>query len=129
MRFRFVQLAFLAALAVVIGCTQNREPPPVTHKAEGKVVLRDGKTFTTGGTITLYHETKSGVTTTGDIKSDGSFKLHSITADGKVPGAPEGEYSVEINPLSQDQNVQVIRLKKKQTIAAGDNDLKIVIGE
>ena len=119
-------------LAMLVGCSSNpsKEPVPSTHPVRGNVTLPGGKPFTQGGSISFQHDddAKRGVTTSGEIDAkDGSFTLHSVTAQHKVPGAQEGAHSVTIIPKSTDQSVQPIQLRKKYVIKAGANRLNVEI--
>ncbi len=124
-----VLFPFVLAIGSLVGCAASTEPPPVTQNVKGTVIYQDGKIFTTGGTIVFSHETEQGITSMGEIKADGTFKLHSITAQHKVNGAQVGMFKVTISPTSQDQDVPSINLNKKYAIVVGDNDLTIVIDE
>jgi hypothetical protein len=122
------RLGLLTLLFVVTGCgPQQRAATPTTHKVEGKIVQRNGAPYTGGGLISFQHQTQHGVTCNGLIKPDGSFALHSITADHKVPGALEGTYVVSVLPDSQSQDVQAVRLSKTYAVQPGGNDLTITL--
>ncbi len=123
MTLRFCLFAtFLWTLAA---CSANRDPAPVTKKADGKVTYKDGKAYTKGGTIEFRHETKAGVTSISGIDEEGKFSLYSMTAQHKVPGVEEGTYQVTITPNSSDQNVQPIVLKKKYQITDGQTGIVV----
>ena len=91
----------------------------------GKVVHKNGKPYTLGGSISFRHETKEGVSTEGTIDPDGAFVLQTVTAHHNVSGALEGSHAVTIVPPAPDQNVVPIRLAKTYVVVAGDNNLTI----
>jgi hypothetical protein len=129
MRSTLILVGLVLAGSPFLGCTPNKgDPPPPTHKVEGKVVYPGGRPFTAGGMIGFIHETFPGVTTTAEIKKeDGTFALHTIVGQHRVAGAQEGPHAVLIRPLSQDQNVQFIHLKKKFVVVPGDNHFTVEI--
>lgn len=127
MRWFILLVGLSLGTTALHGCAPPREPPPVTQKVEGRVVYPDGRPFTTGGTIVFTHQTMQGISCSAEIKQDGTFTLHSITAHHKVAGAPEGVYSVIVNPMSTSQENNSIALTKSYTVAVGENDLTIVI--
>ena len=113
----------------LVGCKQDQERPPTTHKVEGKVVYRDGKAFTTGGAIEFRHETVDGAASRGTIKPDGTFDLYTMTAQNKLPGAQEGSHIVTIFPTTTDKTAQPISVKKKYVIVAGDNSVTVQLND
>ncbi len=123
-------IVFVVTLPSIGGCTKAHvEPKPQTQKVDGKVVLKDGSAFTKGGAIEFRHDEKEGVSAQGEIKADGAFQLYTVTAQHKVIGAVEGSYTVTIIPPAPDQNVQPIAIRKKYSVAPGDNQLTVVIGD
>jgi hypothetical protein len=124
-------VAVLAAVAI-IGC--SNAPPrdaPTTYPVTGVVLQGDGSPFA-GGTLEFRPKNSSNVNTIGDIDETGHFALRTLLADGKVDGAPEGDYQVTITPLSQsqDQQMQSYVLKKTVKIRPGEkNELVLKIGE
>jgi hypothetical protein len=79
----------IAAFSVLAtGCQESN---PLTgaklYPVKGKVLLADGKPLTTGSVV--FVATKSTVTSTADIESDGTYSV-------KGGGLPEGEYRVRI---------------------------------
>jgi hypothetical protein len=128
---RFVaSVAILTFALTLVACTPNHgEPVPETQKVEGKVTYKDGRSFTEGGAIEFRHAEKEGVFARGDIDKSGTFKLHTMTAQKKVPGAVEGTYTITIIPPAADQNIKLIELKKKYNVTKGDNNLTVVVDE
>lgn len=118
-------LATACFLALLTSCNSQREPPPATTKAEGVVLDAKGKPYTGGGAIEFRHTAKDGVRSNSEIKPDGTFLLHTITSQQRVPGAQEGPHEVTIIPASPDQSIKPFVLRKNYTIAPGDNYLKI----
>jgi hypothetical protein len=131
MRSGPILFVFFLLLGALCGCQGPlREPRPVTHKAAGRVVHKDGKPFTRGGVIVFQHEGTRGMNCQGTIKEeDGTFELYSLTAQHRVTGAPEGQYTVVINPKAEGHERVSWTLAKKYSITAGENDLTIVIEE
>jgi hypothetical protein len=122
--------ALMVAMIASTGCTsQNREPIPITHAAEGKVVHKNDAPYTKGGAIEFVHSTKPGVRAVSHVNERGEFELHTITAQQKLKGAEEGTYKVQIFPKSEDQNVTPIMLSKTFVIAAGVNKLTVNVDD
>ena len=120
----------LFAACAAFGCSRGFvEVKPQTHKVEGKVTYKDGKAYTDGGAIEFRHTTTEGMSATGEIQPDGSFKLQTVTAQHKVPGAIEGTYQVTILPPAPDQNVRIISLQKKYDVVAGANQLTVFVDD
>jgi hypothetical protein len=84
--------AFLAALLVVsvAGCEKNALSLANLYSVKGKVLLPDGKPLSSGHVV--FIESKTMVTSTANIESDGSFELKTAS------GLPEGAYKVKIEP-------------------------------
>jgi len=124
----------LAALALcfAVGCSSAKKPLPKAVPAGGKVVSRDGKPWT-GGQVLFAPVNETGVTTTGEIKEDGSFTLSSFTAKEKVEGAPPGEYTVTMTPSQGGDQAKAtgtspVSLKEKFEVKeGGDNNFTIKV--
>jgi hypothetical protein len=115
-------------IGVAGGCSPARvEERPVTHKVTGKVIYKGGKAYSKSGAIEFRHETQSGATSIGEIQSDGSFELRTVTAHHRLVGALEGAHFVTIIPVSPNQDIQPILLAKKYAVAPGDNQLIVEI--
>jgi len=108
---------------------RHGEAKPDTHKVQGKVVYKDGKPYADGGQIEFHHVEKAGVSARGEIGKDGSFVLHTMTAQQKYAGAVEGTYAVKVMVIAPDQSMKLTELKKKHAIAKGDNKLTIAIDD
>jgi hypothetical protein len=111
----------------LLGCGPEREQRPVTHKVSGTVVQRDGTAFTKGGVISFQHDTNQGITSRGEIKPDGTFRVYSLSANHKVDGAQEGPHSITILPASDDQQTAPLQLRRKYIVEQGDNNLTIAL--
>ncbi len=81
-----------AGLAVAMGGCG--EPNPLAgaklYPVKGKVLLADGKPLTAGHVV--FSGSKSTVTSTATIESDGSFTFKGASGDG----LPEGDYKIRI---------------------------------
>jgi hypothetical protein len=99
----------LFGILLVAGCQSNwnTTPPPKTYPVQGKVVLAGGQAVR-GGVITFHPKDPTGAEASGDIGSDGTFKLTTIV---KGDGALPGQYTVSISPYSH---------KSGQPVAADD---------
>jgi hypothetical protein len=88
-RFAFVMTASLAL--AVGGCGERNELSTAKlYPVKGKVLLPDGKPLSSGHVV--FVGTKSTVTSTATIESDGSFTFKGSSGDG----LPEGEYKIKI---------------------------------
>ncbi len=73
------------------GCGEHNPLSGMTlYPVKGKVLLADGKPLTSGQVI--FVATKSTITSTANIESDGGFSFKAPSGDG----LPEGEYKVRI---------------------------------
>jgi hypothetical protein len=90
LRFAMVISAGLA-VAAVAGCSERDALSSAKfYPVKGKVLLPDGKPLTSGSVV--FVGSKSMVTSTTAIGSDGSFAFKSASGDG----LPEGEYKIRI---------------------------------
>jgi hypothetical protein len=81
----------LVILMSGIGCGESNPLAGQTlHPVKGKVLLPNGKPLNSGQVV--FHATKSTITSTANIESDGGFTLKGASGDG----LPEGEYKVRI---------------------------------
>ena len=93
LRFFWVMAAGLTL--AVAGCSEgNPLSSAKFYPVRGKVLLADGKPLTTGSVV--FVGSKSMVTSTAPIGSDGSFEFKSASGDG----LPEGEYKIRIEGVS-----------------------------
>jgi hypothetical protein len=95
-RVRFLWFA-LAGLLVFAGCgTRDEQWFPVVQDpafpVQGKIVLPNGKPLS-AGRIELFPVKEPGLLSQGQIRPDGTFRLHTREADD---GAVPGEYKVRI---------------------------------
>ncbi len=86
------------ATGVALAATGCSESNPLSsakfYPVKGKVLLADGKPLTSGNVV--FVGSKSMVTSTTAIGSDGSFEFKSASGDG----LPEGEYKIKIEGAS-----------------------------
>ena len=91
-----LRFAWFLSGAVVLGLSGCSDPNPLRgarfFPVKGTVLLSDGKPLTTGNVV--FVGTKSQVTSSAAIASDGGFIFKSPKGDG----LPEGEYRVLIEP-------------------------------
>ncbi len=78
------------------GCSDATNPlaGATFFPVKGKVVMADGKPLTAGRIV--FAATKSTMSSTAPIESDGSFTFKSSAGDG----LPEGEYKIRIEPAT-----------------------------
>jgi hypothetical protein len=95
--FRCVAVPRLAAcflpvfiLMCLAGCESNPLSGLKLYPVKGKVLLPDGKPLTSGQVV--FVATKSTITSTANIESDGGFTFKGASGDG----LPEGEYKIRI---------------------------------
>ena len=75
----------------VAGCEDNNPLASAKfYPVKGKVLLPDGKPLTSGNVV--FAGSKSMITSTAAIESDGSFTFKTASNDG----LPEGEYKIRI---------------------------------
>jgi len=74
----------------LVGCGSDPLSGKTLYPVKGKVLLADGKPLSSGQVT--FVATKSTITSTADIGSDGGFTFKGASADG----LPEGEYKVRI---------------------------------
>jgi hypothetical protein len=95
-RAGIVRLAACCLCALILvnvaGCeSSNPLSGQTLYPVKGKVLLRDGKPLTSGRVI--FVATKSTITSTADVGSDGGFTFKGASGDG----LPEGEYKIRID--------------------------------
>jgi hypothetical protein len=80
-----------AALALVVGggCGGPGTGVLKTYPAKGKVVLTDGQPLT-AGMVEFRSTADASLTTTGEIRPDGTFSLNTLVGTKKVPGRRGG---------------------------------------
>lgn len=77
------QIFLLFALLAILGC--SKDPHPKRFPVSGAVKFSDGEPVKTG--IVEFIPVDGALTATGQIKSDGTYKLSTIeNDDGAVPG-------------------------------------------
>jgi hypothetical protein len=81
---------WLAATCAVAGCGSRRLYP-----VQGQVLFKDGTPLTGGWVVFEPLDPSVGASATGDIQSDGTFRLGT---ERKGDGAAEGRYRVFIHP-------------------------------
>ena len=113
-------VALLGAL-VLVGCSDSKKG----FVLKGSVSYQ-GKPLSSGMVRLHMAENRLAMAM---IQPDGSFALYSLTAQHRVTGAEAGLYTILIYPKSEDQNVIPYTLSKKYTVAAGENNLTIVLDE
>jgi hypothetical protein len=120
--------ALAAQLVVGGGCGGPDTGVPKTYPAKGKVVFPDGQPLT-GGMVEFRSAADASLTTTGEIRPDGTFSLSTLVGTKKVPGAVAGEHRVTVlPPQGPDQAAQPVTLPKPYTVRPGDdNDFTITI--
>src|SRR5271165_6725616 len=91
-------LGIVAAAGLMIsglsGCGEPTYPTPTLHPVKGQILLSDGKPLTSGHVVLVSNQD---VEFPGKVESDGRFSIKSGAGDG----APEGEYTVRIEPEPQ----------------------------
>jgi hypothetical protein len=113
-------------MMLATSCAQpTTETRPATYKVEGKVVRKDGKPYTEGGVIEFVPDPTKGVRSLGQINPDGTFSLHTVTAQHRVEGATAGPHTVTVSPPAPDQNVRTFVLTKKYTVTPGENKMTV----
>lgn len=78
----------------VAGCESNPLSGVKLYPVKGNVLLPNGKPLTSGQIV--FVGTKSTITGTANIESDGGFAFKGASGDG----LPEGEYKIRIDPGS-----------------------------
>jgi hypothetical protein len=93
---RSVSMTPIVLTAALIGCGVGGFDPTAekVYPVKGQVLLASGKPLTSGK-VTLLPKSGLGLSSSGEIGSDGSFTLKA--SDGRE-GAPAGEYKVRIEP-------------------------------
>ncbi len=104
-KFNVKQFSFVTvSLGILLsGCGDDNVVPNVTkHPVTGKVLLANGQPLTGGRVVFVPSGGKSVLQASGNIGSDGSYKLET-SAD--ADGASEGDYRVRIEPPSAEGTV------------------------
>ena len=123
---RIVGLLFALSFSLTSGCHSGKKMPAM-HPVGGKVVYKNGQPLT-GGSVKFQSLTDPSLSTTGEIKPDGSFSLSTFADKERVKGAPLGEYRVTvIPPLGTEHAVQPITLPKPYKVEARDNTFAITL--
>lgn len=92
-------MASLAAITA-FGCGEStvQLPSVTTYPVHGKIVLADGRTTLTEGTITFVPvDPETGRQAVGAIAADGTFALHTTPTQ---EGAAAGEYRVSVSSVA-----------------------------
>lgn len=89
--FRFSGLLTAVLALAAAGCESNNPLAGATlYPVKGRVLLADGKPLASGHVV--FVGSKSGISSTATIESDGSFTFKGASNDG----LPEGEYKIRI---------------------------------
>lgn len=107
--------ALLTGFLLASGCSQQNRP--TTYPVTGTVLWQDGQPVR-GGMVEFRPSAVPNVTTLGQLQPDGSFSLHSIFGNQKVPGATEGEHQVTVFPPSSGHERTSFLLPQKYTVKA-----------
>lgn len=118
------------------GCSDpNTIPHLTTYPVKGRVLLASGKPLSVGR-VFFRRKAEPPIQAAGEIGPDGRFELGTLESND---GAPEGEYTVRIDPTPRNLDGPAPRIKLAQipsqytdvdggalsaTVAAGNNDLK-----
>jgi hypothetical protein len=142
-----------AALLCTVGCSK-RPSLPKTYPVRGKVVFQDGRPVR-GGAVWFKPQHDPNVTTSGEIKSDGTFALTSSMAGGHSAGAIAGPHRVTVvaalegrshtlatphlkrssasksgaapSPTTKVPETRTVTLPDIYTVVPGDNDFTLTI--
>lgn len=91
-------LGMVAAAGLMIsglsGCGEPTYSIPTVYPVKGQVLLPDGKPLTSGQVVLVSKQDRE---FPGKLGSDGRFSIKTPSGEG----APEGEYTVRIEPESQ----------------------------
>jgi hypothetical protein len=131
------RLFFLWVLIValcVTGCGRsNVKPLDKTYPVHGRVTFKDGKPAT-DGYVQFYPEKDRWATTTGALKSDGSYSLTTtrdrMRSDGALPGVNQVSISitptnkVNVAPMGQ---LCIIKMPTPKTVEEKDNEINFVL--
>lgn len=110
-----------------LGCNKAPEtPPPLTQPAQGKLLTKSGQPVTSG-MIEFASNDGAAKSARSEIKSDGTFVLEVMDAEGKkYAGAEEGTYRVTYIPQMTEAQTEVpVNLPKPVKIVAGENTLTL----
>jgi hypothetical protein len=112
------------------GCsaTPPREPAPPIFPVSGQVVLPGGKPFP-GGVIHLVTRNYPTFAITGNIDSDGSFRVETIVEGQRLRGAPPGPCQVMLSPpLKGDlSGLKTYQPTRDQVVQEGENHFRIEV--
>jgi len=119
------------ALVALAGCGGPSTPVPKTFPVRGKVTYTDGKPLAQAHVRFKNEALSVSVASKGPTGGDGSFELKTFAERKEAPGAPEGEYEVEvIGPPGSDPQqpilVRVVRPEKVK-VEPRENDVKIEV--
>lgn len=98
---------------------------PKTFAVKGKVVYQEGGRPMGEGTLQLEPlDIPAGpIALVGTIQADGSFTLHTINENAKLPGAPEGSYRIRVIPsMGADQQDNSVVLHGPYKVEPHDNN-------
>ncbi len=87
----------LTALALVLAAGCGKSDMPRVYPVTGSVAFKDGRPLP-GGAVQFKSLTDPSLTVAGNVKQDGTFTLLTLRDKEKVPGAPEGSYTVTVLP-------------------------------
>jgi hypothetical protein len=126
--FLMRRMLWMALVVVVLGMPAcSSEPPaPPTFRVDGKIVRKDGKPYTGGGSVEFRlaaHPQHGGF---GVVADDGTFTLKTIAGNRSVEGAQEGEHTVTFRPRGDGQDSRSVTLKTRYSVKAGDTNTLIV---
>jgi hypothetical protein len=76
------------------GCGEPTYSPPKVYPVKGQILLSDGKPLTSGQVVLVSSQD---LEFPGKVESDGRFSIKTPAGEG----APEGEYTVRIEPEPQ----------------------------
>ena len=102
----------VTAVVVVTGCGESNPLSGVkVYPVKGKVILPDGKPLASGKVV--FVATKSTITSSANIESDGSFTFKGGT---NGDGLPEGEYKVRLEVGEANSMPRKVRLPFRSSI-------------
>ncbi len=114
-------------IVFLVGCSGYvPPPPPTTTPVVGKVYSPSGSPLT-GGRIVFTPKDKGSQQASGEIGTDGSYKLTSFNKDD---GAMAGEYIVTIDKVSYKTGspVAVKSDVPRKYLSEGTSDVVVLVG-
>jgi hypothetical protein len=123
--------AVVVASVTATGCQHGASSaPPPLYAVTGKVVCKSGASLA-GGTIEFRSRDDPTVRGVSTLQDDGSFVIHTIHGDRRLPGAIAGTHQVTIFlPLGEEKErppVEPIVLPHEYTVEPRDNQFTIEI--